>query len=64
MSPETATTNEVSQATGLTARFIRWLASNGKLDAKKRGRDWDIADSEIDRLNREYASKNKRGRGS
>ena len=43
------TVGEVSTELRLSPRTIRNQIANGRLQATKRGRDWDIPEEEVDR---------------
>ena len=48
--PEIFTTHEAAARLGVTVRRVQALIAAGRLPAEKRGRDWQIRQDDLDRL--------------
>lgn len=44
-------TNEVAEKLGISVRRVQSLIATGKIEAKKNGRDWEILESEVIKMN-------------
>jgi excisionase family DNA binding protein len=47
------TLKEAAEALGLAPATLRWQIANGKLKARKVGRDWHVTPREVERYRRE-----------
>ena len=47
------TLNEAAAILGLSPDTLRWQVRNGKLKARKVGRDWHVTPREVERYRRE-----------
>ena len=47
------TTTEAARALGLSPSTLRWQIKNGRIKARKNGRDWLISVEEVDRYRRD-----------
>lgn len=47
------TLTEAATRLGMAASTLRWQIANGKLKARKVGRDWVVSEREVERYRRE-----------
>lgn len=56
------TTTEAAAILGVTPHTIRQQIANGKLKARKVGRDWQVTPAQIERYRQEHLGRKGRGK--